>query len=63
MESLHLKKSAHAAENEILELLKSRNLDIVNILFTDIGPQNVVTIISQAQNLSDTQNQQLPGTL
>jgi len=60
METLTLNKSAHLVEDEIKDLLKSRTLDLVNVLFTDIGPKNVVTIISQAENLSATQNQNFP---
>lgn len=63
METLTLNKSAHLVEDEIKDLLKSRSLDLVNVLFTDIGPQNVVTIISQAENLSATQNQNFPGDI
>ena len=61
METLTLNKSAHLVEDEIKDLLKSRSLDLVNVLFTDTGPKNVVTIISQAENLSATQNQNFPG--
>ena len=63
METLTLIKSAHLVDEEIKNLLKSRPLDLVNVLFTDIGPQNVVTIISQAENLSATQNLNFPGDI
>lgn len=62
METIELTDDAKNLDAAIKKMVESKSTgDLINVLYTDIGPKNEITIISQASDLAATQNQAYPG--
>ena len=62
METMTLTRDAAFLDDELRGLVEGqKGADLVNILYTDIGPKNVVTVIWQVADLPATQSRISPG--